>query len=57
VARNYLEVYIYERWSDRSLPQFQEGQRFQVQCQIFDFSIVLSDLPRPFNIQLFNNSC
>lgn len=57
MARNYLEVYIYERWSDRSLPQFQEGQRFQVQCQIFDFSIVLSDLPRPFNIQLFNNSC
>jgi DNA topoisomerase-3 len=30
VARNYLEVYPYERWSDRSLPQLNEGQRFIV---------------------------
>jgi DNA topoisomerase-3 len=30
VARNYLEVYPYERWSDRSLPQLNEGQRFNV---------------------------
>jgi DNA topoisomerase III len=29
VARNYLEVYPYDKWSDRSLPQFEEGQKFQ----------------------------
>ena len=29
VARNYLEVYPYDRWSDRSLPQFEEGQKFE----------------------------
>lgn len=30
VARNYLEVYPYERWSDRNLPQLVQGQLFQV---------------------------
>lgn len=30
VARNYLEVYPYERWSDRNLPQLVQGQFFQV---------------------------
>ena len=29
VARNYLDVYPYDRWSDRSLPQFAHGQVFQ----------------------------
>lgn len=30
VARNYLEVYPYDRWSDRSLPILNQGQRFDV---------------------------
>ena len=30
VARNYLEVYPYDKWSDRSLPQMNQGERFQV---------------------------
>lgn len=29
VARNYLEVYPYDRWSDRTLPHLEEGQKFQ----------------------------
>ncbi|XP_032778336.2 LOW QUALITY PROTEIN: DNA topoisomerase 3-alpha [Daphnia magna] len=28
VARNYLEVYPYERWSDRSLPLLNQGEQF-----------------------------
>lgn len=35
VARNYLEVYPYDRWSDKSLPQFSEGQRFEVVKELF----------------------
>ena len=30
VARNYLDVYPYDRWSDKTLPQFSQGQRFDV---------------------------
>eukprot|EP00667_Euglena_gracilis_P005722 EG_transcript_5767 len=28
VARNYLEVYPYDKWFDRPLPQYEEGARF-----------------------------
>ena len=35
VARNYLDVYPYDRWSDKSLPQFSEGQRFEVFYELF----------------------
>jgi hypothetical protein len=36
-----LEVYPYERWSDRSLPQLNEGQRFIVRnwCKIPNIAI------------------
>ncbi|XP_021951308.2 DNA topoisomerase 3-alpha [Folsomia candida] len=27
--RNYLEVYIYEKWTDKELPHFQEGEIFR----------------------------
>ena len=27
-ARNYLEVYVYEQWSNRTVPQFQLHERF-----------------------------
>ncbi|XP_035195608.1 DNA topoisomerase 3-alpha [Oxyura jamaicensis] len=29
LARNYLEVYPYERWSDKVIPLYQKGSRFQ----------------------------
>ncbi|XP_038274937.1 DNA topoisomerase 3-alpha isoform X3 [Dermochelys coriacea] len=29
LARNYLDVYPYERWSDKVLPVYQRGSRFQ----------------------------
>ncbi|XP_048349631.1 DNA topoisomerase 3-alpha isoform X2 [Sphaerodactylus townsendi] len=29
LARNYLEVYPYERWSDKVLPVYEKGSRFQ----------------------------
>ncbi|EDV27024.1 uncharacterized protein TRIADDRAFT_22834 [Trichoplax adhaerens] len=29
IAKNYLEVYPYDRWSDKPLPAFVEGQQFQ----------------------------
>ncbi|NWJ08096.1 TOP3A topoisomerase, partial [Crypturellus undulatus] len=29
LARNYLEVYPYERWSDKVIPVYQRGSRFQ----------------------------
>lgn len=28
LARNYLEVYPYDKWSDSVVPDFQEGERF-----------------------------
>ncbi|KAG8898319.1 DNA topoisomerase [Tulasnella sp. 403] len=28
LARNYLDVYPYDKWGDKPLPDFQEGQRF-----------------------------
>lgn len=28
-ARNYLEVYPYDKWASRSLPAFVEGEEFQ----------------------------
>lgn len=30
VARNYLEVYPYDKWSDKSIPRFAQGDTFQV---------------------------
>ena len=27
-AKNYLEVYVYDKWSDKDLPEFAEGERF-----------------------------
>ncbi|NWY02920.1 TOP3A topoisomerase, partial [Nothoprocta ornata] len=29
LARNYLEVYPYEKWSDKVIPVYQKGSRFQ----------------------------
>uniref|UniRef100_A0A1I8GFT8 DNA topoisomerase n=1 Tax=Macrostomum lignano TaxID=282301 RepID=A0A1I8GFT8_9PLAT len=29
IERNYLEVYIYDKWVDKELPLFQQGQQFQ----------------------------
>uniref|UniRef100_A0A672UK74 DNA topoisomerase n=1 Tax=Strigops habroptila TaxID=2489341 RepID=A0A672UK74_STRHB len=29
LARNYLEVYPYEKWSDKVIPLYQKGSRFQ----------------------------
>ncbi|KAM5263620.1 DNA topoisomerase 3-alpha isoform 2-T2 [Ctenodactylus gundi] len=29
LARNYLDVYPYDRWSDKLLPVYEEGSRFQ----------------------------
>ena len=26
---NYLEVYTFEKWSEKSVPQFQENERFK----------------------------
>ena len=26
--RNYLDVFIYDKWSDKELPNFQEGETF-----------------------------
>jgi DNA topoisomerase-3 len=26
---NYLEVYIYEKWTDKNIPVFEEGERFR----------------------------
>jgi DNA topoisomerase-3 len=28
LARNYLEVYPYDKWSDSVVPDFQQGERF-----------------------------
>ena len=28
LEKNYLEVYPYEKWSDKELPLMEEGQRF-----------------------------
>lgn len=28
LSRNYLDVYPYDTWGDRSIPDFQEGQEF-----------------------------
>ncbi|KAG8849797.1 DNA topoisomerase [Tulasnella sp. 330] len=28
LARNYLDVYLYDTWGDKSIPDFQEGQEF-----------------------------
>ncbi|ODN03898.1 DNA topoisomerase 3-alpha [Orchesella cincta] len=29
IERNYLEVYIYDKWSDKELPDFNEGETFR----------------------------
>lgn len=29
LERNYLEVYIYDKWTDKELPKFREGQTFR----------------------------
>ena len=29
LERNYLEVYKYEKWSEREIPEFRRGQKFQ----------------------------
>ncbi|XP_043503570.1 DNA topoisomerase 3-alpha isoform X1 [Polistes fuscatus] len=29
IAKNYLEIYIYEKWSDKEIHRYQEGQTFQ----------------------------
>ncbi|CAL8097451.1 unnamed protein product [Orchesella dallaii] len=29
IERNYLEVYIYDKWSDKELPDFHEGETFR----------------------------
>lgn len=29
LERNYLEVYIYDKWADKELPAFDEGQTFR----------------------------
>lgn len=29
IERNYLEVYIYDKWSDKELPDFREGETFR----------------------------
>lgn len=30
LERNYLEVYKYEKWSEREMPEFRRGQKFQM---------------------------
>lgn len=27
--RNYLEVYVYDKWSDNYIPDFEEGEEFE----------------------------
>ncbi|KAI0779452.1 DNA topoisomerase [Fomes fomentarius] len=35
--RNYLEVFPYDKWSDKELPQFQEGEAFvPTECRLDD---------------------
>lgn len=30
LERNYLEVYKYEKWSEREMPEFRRGQKFHM---------------------------
>lgn len=33
--RNYLEVFPYDKWSDKEIPQFQEGEMFvPTECRL-----------------------
>ena len=35
--RNYLEVFPYDKWSDKELPQFEEGEEFMPSiCELRD---------------------
>lgn len=27
-AKHYLDVYVYDKWTDKNLPEFVEGERF-----------------------------
>jgi DNA topoisomerase-3 len=37
LARNYLEVYPYDKWSDSHVPNFQQGERFMPSvCEMKD---------------------
>lgn len=31
LERNYLDVYPYERWADRDIPNFENGDQYQPQ--------------------------
>lgn len=28
MARNYLEVYVYDKWTGKEIPEFREGEEF-----------------------------
>ncbi|KAG9316734.1 prokaryotic type I DNA topoisomerase, partial [Chiua virens] len=32
LARNYLDVYPYDKWSDKEIPDFREGEEFEPTC-------------------------
>ena len=32
LERNYLDVYIYDKWEGRRVPEFREGETFVPRC-------------------------
>lgn len=35
LARNYLDVYVYDKWTGNLLPQFEEGENFMpTSCEL-----------------------
>lgn len=38
LERNYLDVYVYDKWSDNVIPSFQNNQQFPCRCEIIEGS-------------------
>ena len=54
-ARNYLEVYPYDKWSDKELPVYRSVHTARYGSQFYSAHTVLSDEPHAQLIRVQHN--